>query len=60
MPQIFLSPNKPDKSLVHNVGRTLETLSSKRIVIVDQAKLLGFILCDEGLPAEDQPLGVEK
>ena len=28
--------------------------------IVDHVELLGFILCDEGLPAEDQPLGVEK
>ena len=32
----------------------LETLSYQRIV--DQ----GYILCDEGFPAENQPLGVEK
>ena len=25
-----------------------------------QVKLSGFILCDEGLPAENQPLRIEK
>ena len=27
---------------------------------MDQVKLSECILCDEGLPAENQPLGVEK